>query len=210
MISSASKKRGWLSRYGTPSASVRARAAASGRSRSRTVPGSGDRASRPRGHAERVVSAEGAGRPSPTRRRRVRATIQLATNKGAERTERAGLTSISASHTTSSPPRFTRVDELEELAERVSLTAPAPYLLGEDSKVHTVSLSPAQTVTPAGAIVSDTAPARPCRQGAREHTALIVPPDPGEFLESRARVGGFPATYRGFPEWSPPGVPPLS
>ena len=39
----------------------------------------------------------------PTRRRFVRETIQLATSSGAESTERAGLTSISASQTTSSP-----------------------------------------------------------------------------------------------------------
>ena len=39
----------------------------------------------------------------PTRRRLVRATIQLATRSGAESTDRAGLKSISASQTMSSP-----------------------------------------------------------------------------------------------------------
>ena len=39
----------------------------------------------------------------PTRRRLVWAAIELATRSGAESTERAGLTSISASHSTSSP-----------------------------------------------------------------------------------------------------------
>ena len=39
----------------------------------------------------------------PMRTRWVRAAIQLATRRGAESTERAGLTSISASQTMSSP-----------------------------------------------------------------------------------------------------------
>src|SRR3989442_555271 len=38
------------------------------------------------------------------------------------------------------PPRLRRVDELEQLDERLSLTAPTSYLLREDSEVHGVPL----------------------------------------------------------------------
>src|SRR5216683_2241545 len=38
------------------------------------------------------------------------------------------------------PPRLRRVDELEQLAERLTLTAPTSYLLREDSEVHGVPL----------------------------------------------------------------------
>src|SRR5881628_3801033 len=38
------------------------------------------------------------------------------------------------------PPRLRRIDELEQLDERLSLTAPTSYLLREDSEVHGVPL----------------------------------------------------------------------
>src|SRR5207245_9227864 len=125
------------------------------------------------GHAERVVQRKKLhGRSHP---QASRSGHDPARHQQRRRQDRAGGVDehLRQPHDVE-PPRLARVDELEELAERVALTGTAPYLLREDSEVHALSLSPRSGSLRAnrGAILLRR---RPRRQGARWHRHSSFP-----------------------------------
>ena len=136
------------------------------------------------GHAERVVQRKKLyGRSHP---QAPRPGHDPARHQQGRRQDRAGGVDehLRQPHDVE-PPRLARVDELEELAERVALTGAAPYLLREDSEIHARSLSP-RSGSLKGQPWSDTAPAPTASSRRPLAPALIVPTPPtpisGAFL----------------------------
>ena len=76
----------------------------------------------------------------PTRSRRVRVAIELATWSDAEITERFGVKWISPSQTQSRPQASARWRQLERVPERRDLARSVAHLLDEDPEMHGGSL----------------------------------------------------------------------